>query len=194
MNDSVHVRLLSDISDKVTEAQSVNTEEEDSLWEFGSWKEAEGMRKAKTNSESQGFGTKRRVETRVRSFSKIDRKVRQVTERERPWNTPFLLFPMSHTPLQPHLSPIQPATTRQTSRPKPISKKLSLHSMMIKQVRQVISITSAPQPIHSGKIRPFLSNVCEKRPSFPRVISRKVVRRAESKQEGLLDRNSILFL
>ena len=195
MNDSVHVRLLSDISDKVTEAQSVLTTEEDSLWEFGSWKQSESMRKVRTNSEYQALGTKRIVESRTRSFAKLGRKpFKPALQPERPRNTPFLLFPMSHPALEPHVSSVLPATTRQASRPKPSPKQLSLHSMMIKQVRQVISITGATQPIHSAKNRPSLSDVRENGPSFPRIMSRKVIRRAETKQEGPADRNSVLFL
>lgn len=197
MNDSVHVRLLSDISDKVIETQSVLTTEEDSLWEFGGWKESENPRKGKTNSEYQVLRTKRIVESRARSFSKLGRKLqpfKPALQPERPRNTHFLLFPMSHPALEPHISPTHPATTRQTSRPKPSPKQLSLRSMMTKQVRQVISITTATQPIHSAKNRPSLSDVRENRPSFPRITSRKVIRRAETRQERPSDQNPVLFL
>ena len=179
MNDSVHVRLLSEISDKALEGLRSVSRGEDEFWEFGGWRESDSPKKQKTDSDSQGLGTKRLIDPGKRSFSKLQQS-KYPPKPDRP--TPLLLFPLTQSSVL--TSPTQvPRTTPR--------KILSLRTMMTKQVRQVVSMTEKMQPIHSGGKRP---SMMEGRLVLPRVMTRQVVRRAGNRQEAVTGRTPVLFL
>lgn len=199
MNDSVHVRLLSDISDKVLEVQSAMSREEDSFWDFGGWKECDSPKKHKTNSDCQDLGTKPVIELRKRSLSKLQqsKSTGKPAKLDKPLLSPFLLFPLPQSSVSKLPSPCPlPRTAVQVRQPQPSPKQklLSLRAMMTKQVRQVISITEETHPIHSGKNRPSLSDGREGGLALPRIATRQVIRRAETRLGGSTSRPPVLFL
>ena len=185
MSDSLHVRILSDLSDLLCERRRVQTEPDDS---FGGWDETETLGKLKPRPviESPTRFMKQTLEPLVKSTSKLTPRLSkpqfQPLKLERPVST--LLFPDTQIAVMSSTRRIRRVPTESEIRVKPHFKPkiVSLKTMSTREVKQIVTVNSRGiPPIHTSRNRVLTSGLRDEVYSLPSIVTKKVIRRVESR-------------